>query len=138
MRTQKNTAVKLDWPGALLTTVGLGGIVYALIESARYCGCDRCGGAGRVLCLSRAAPGRLCFPWRYSAPGDFLGANLLTLFLYAALGGVLFFLPLDLIQVQGYTPIQAGGALLPFILLDVPALAMVWRAVAAVRLPGCP
>jgi MFS family permease len=39
------------------------------------------------------------------------------LFLYAALGGVLFFLPLNLIQVQGYTPTRAGGALLPFILL---------------------
>jgi MFS family permease len=49
--------------------------------------------------------------------GNFSGANLLTLFLYAALGGVLFFFPLDLVQVQGYSPTQAGGALLPFILL---------------------
>ena len=44
-------------------------------------------------------------------------ANLLTLFLYAALSGVLFFFPLDLIQVQGYTATEAGAALLPFILL---------------------
>jgi MFS family permease len=48
---------------------------------------------------------------------NFSGANLLTLFLYSALSGVLFFFPLDLVQVQGYTPTQAGGALLPFILL---------------------
>src|SRR6202000_1281 len=48
---------------------------------------------------------------------NFSGANLLTFFLYAALGGVLFFLPLDLIQVLGYKPTQAGAALLPFILL---------------------
>jgi hypothetical protein len=48
---------------------------------------------------------------------SFSGANLLTLFLYSALSGMLFFLPLDLIQVQGYTPTQAGAALLPFILL---------------------
>jgi MFS family permease len=41
----------------------------------------------------------------------------LTLFLYAALGGVLFFVPLNLIQVQGYTATQAGAALVPFILL---------------------
>jgi MFS family permease len=47
----------------------------------------------------------------------FTGANLLTLFLYSALGGTLFFLPLNLIQVQGYTPTQAGGALLPLILI---------------------
>jgi MFS family permease len=47
---------------------------------------------------------------------SFTGANLLTLFLYAALAAVLFFLPLDLIQVQGYTPTQAGAVLLPFVL----------------------
>jgi MFS family permease len=48
---------------------------------------------------------------------DFAGANLLTLFLYSALGGTLFFLPLNLIQVQGYTATAAGAALLPFILI---------------------
>jgi len=47
----------------------------------------------------------------------FLGANLLTLLLYAALGGMLFFLPMYLIQVQGYTPTAAGAAFLPLILL---------------------
>jgi MFS family permease len=47
----------------------------------------------------------------------FAGANVLTLFLYSALGGALFFLPLNLIQVQGYTPTQAGAALLPLILI---------------------
>src|SRR6202011_6149475 len=48
---------------------------------------------------------------------DFLGANVLTLLLYSALGGTLFFLPLNLIQVQGYTATGAGAALLPFILI---------------------
>jgi MFS family permease len=47
----------------------------------------------------------------------FAGANLLTLFLYAALGGTLFFFPFNLVQVQGYSATAAGGALLPFILL---------------------
>ena len=47
----------------------------------------------------------------------FAGANLLTLFLYAALGGLLFFLPFNLIQVQGYTATAAGAALLPFVLV---------------------
>jgi MFS family permease len=46
----------------------------------------------------------------------FTGANLLTLFLYAAMGGMLFFLPFNLIQVQGYSPTAAGAALLPFVL----------------------
>jgi predicted MFS family arabinose efflux permease len=47
----------------------------------------------------------------------FSGANLLTLFLYAAIGIYFFLLPLDLIQVQGYSPTAAGAALLPSILL---------------------
>src|SRR5437763_1936137 len=48
---------------------------------------------------------------------NFAGANLLTLFLYAALAGTLFFLPLDLIQVQKYSATAAGAASLPFILI---------------------
>src|SRR5207237_6014274 len=44
-------------------------------------------------------------------------ANLLTLFLYAALGVVLFLVPLNLIQVQHYTATAAGAALLPFPLI---------------------
>jgi predicted MFS family arabinose efflux permease len=48
---------------------------------------------------------------------DFSGANLLTFFLYTALSGTLFFFPLALIQGQGYSAMQAGAALLPFILL---------------------
>jgi MFS family permease len=47
----------------------------------------------------------------------FAGTNLLTFLLYAALGGTLFFLPLNLIQVQGYSPTSAGAVLLPFILI---------------------
>jgi MFS family permease len=48
---------------------------------------------------------------------NFSGANLLTLFLYSALNGMRFFFPLDLVQVQGYSPTQAGAAQLPLILL---------------------
>ncbi len=47
----------------------------------------------------------------------FTGTNLLTLLLYSALGGTFFFLPLNLIQVQHYTPTAAGAALLPLILI---------------------
>jgi len=47
----------------------------------------------------------------------FAGANLLTFLLYGALGGTLFFLPLNLIQVQHYAPTAAGAALLPLILI---------------------
>ena len=66
--------------------------------------------------LGSALP-RRWFRSRSFGPAISRGANLLTLFLYSALSGVLFFFPLDLIQVQGYSPTEAGAALLPFILL---------------------
>jgi MFS family permease len=44
----------------------------------------------------------------------FSGINLLTLLLYFALGGAMFFLPFDLIRVQGFSATLAGAALLPF------------------------
>src|ERR1700741_869392 len=47
----------------------------------------------------------------------FAGTNLLTFLLYAALGGTLFFVPLNLIQIQHYSPTAAGATLLPFILI---------------------
>jgi MFS family permease len=48
---------------------------------------------------------------------SFSGANLLTLFLYAALGIFFFVFPLNLIQVQGYSTTATGAAALPLILL---------------------
>jgi hypothetical protein len=48
---------------------------------------------------------------------NFTGANLLTLLLYAGLGGSLYFLPFNLIQVHGYSATAAGSAFLPFIVI---------------------
>jgi hypothetical protein len=47
----------------------------------------------------------------------FRSANVLTLLLYAALGGSLFFVPLDLIEVRHYSATAAGAALLPLVVL---------------------
>lgn len=44
----------------------------------------------------------------------FSGINLLTLLLYFALGGAMFFLPFELIRVHGWTATGAGSAMLPF------------------------
>ncbi len=112
----RNRALKLDWPGALLTTAALGGIVYGLIESAPVAGAVGVVSLAAFFFFEARSPAPM-LPMELFRSRSFLGANLLTLFLYAALGGLLFFLPLNLIQVQGYTPTQAGGALLPFILL---------------------
>jgi EmrB/QacA subfamily drug resistance transporter len=116
----------LDWLGALLATLGLGCVTYALIEwptRARHGGLIVPVAAG-VGVLALAA--FLAVEHGSSAPmvslklfrsRNFAGANLLTLFLYASLGGLLFFFPMDLIQIQHYTATQAGAAFLPFVVV---------------------
>jgi EmrB/QacA subfamily drug resistance transporter len=107
---------QFDWMGGLLAALGFGGIVFALIESVPLAG--MVGGLALIVLLywEACSPSPMV-PLRLFRSRNFSGANLLTLFLYAALSGVLFFFPLDLIQVQGYSPTEAGAALLPFILL---------------------
>ena len=116
---------KLDLVGAALATVSLGAIVYGLIESSRL------GFQSPIVitALSSSLIFLVAFvivearrrhpmmPLTLFRARNFAGANLLTLFLYAALAGTLFFLPLNLIQVQGYSATAAGAASLPFILI---------------------
>jgi MFS family permease len=105
-----------DWPGGLLAALGLGGIVFALIESAPVAGALGAIVLTGLVYWEACSPAPMV-PLRLFRSSNFSGANLLTLFLYTALSGVLFFFPLDLIQVQGYSATEAGAALLPFILL---------------------
>lgn len=115
----------LDWLGAALATISMGAIVFGLIESSRL-------GFSNPMIIAALSVGLFTLvvflfieagkrnpmlPLSLFRSRNFSGANLLTLFLYTALSGALFFLPLNLIQVQGYTPTQAGAALLPFILI---------------------
>jgi EmrB/QacA subfamily drug resistance transporter len=116
-------AGSIDALGASLVTIGLAGLVFAFIEApsrgwtATPIGVAMVvGGIALLLFLrveSRAASPML--PLGLFRERNFAGANVLTLLLYAALGGSLFFVPLNLIQVQGYGATAAGAALLPFI-----------------------
>jgi EmrB/QacA subfamily drug resistance transporter len=113
---------RLDVWGALLAMVGLGGITFALIEAGRESERALIAGCVGLVALvgffvveSRSAAPML--PLDLFRSRTFSGANLMTLFLYGALGAVLFFLPLDLIQVQHYSATEAGAALLPLIVL---------------------
>jgi EmrB/QacA subfamily drug resistance transporter len=117
-------STRLDWPGAALATVGLGAITYALIQSSAATS-ERIvwpvGLAGLVALLAffvveSRSPAPMISLHLFRSR-DFSGANLLTFLLYAPLGGLLFFFPQDLIQVQHYSATQAGAALLPLILL---------------------
>jgi EmrB/QacA subfamily drug resistance transporter len=116
---------KIDLPGALLATLGLSGLTFGLIGSSQRGWGDPLV-AGSLLAGVAALLGFLWVESRTATPmmplslfrsRTFAGANLLTLWLYAALAGVLFFLPFDLIQVRGYSATAAGAALLPFVLL---------------------
>lgn len=114
-----------DWTGAVTATVGLGGIVFALVESSNRGWSDSAVIAALVFGIV-ALVAFIVVETRKTAPllplslfrkRSFTGANLLTLFLYGALSATFFFFPLNLIQVQGYTATAAASALLPFIAL---------------------
>ncbi len=116
---------RIDWLGAILAATGLGALVYGLIESSTLGFTDRSVIvvliAGTVLLivflLIEGGISQPMLPLALFRVRTFTGANLLTFLLYAALGGTLFFLPLNLIQVQHYSATAAGAALLPFILI---------------------
>jgi EmrB/QacA subfamily drug resistance transporter len=118
-------AERLDVVGATLVTIGLGALVFGLIEGPVR-------GWGDTAVLASLAVGVVGFiaffvaESRVAAPmmplelfrsPTFAGANLLTLLLYGAFGGALFWLPFNLIQVQGYSATAAGAALMPATLL---------------------
>jgi EmrB/QacA subfamily drug resistance transporter len=116
---------RIDWWGALAATLCLTGWVFGLIESATL-------GWRHPLVAGSLVAGVLCtaafllIEARVASPmvplslfrsPSFSGANLLTFFLDGAIGIFFFLLPLNLIQVQGYSATAAGGAVLPLILL---------------------
>jgi len=116
---------RLDCVGALLATASLGGLVTGLLESSKA-------GWGSPIVVGSLAGGLVflaAFLWvesRVAPPmvslalfksRSFLGANVLTLFLYAAIGVFFFLFPIALMQVYGYSATAAGAASLPVILL---------------------
>lgn len=114
----------VDIVGAILASLGLGGIVYALIASQGHSVQALPLGIGIASLIvlavfiyyeSRAANPMM--PLTFFRSATFSGANAYTLLLYAGLGGGLFFIPFDLINVQHYTPTAAGAAMLPMIVL---------------------
>jgi EmrB/QacA subfamily drug resistance transporter len=116
---------RVDWLGGLFAVAGLGCMTYGLTVASE---------AGWIhptviVPLLLGAAVLAAFVWfesRTRAPmmplqlfrsSDFSGANAITLFLYFALSGALFFVPFDLIRIQGYSAMAAGAAFLPFTLI---------------------
>ena len=111
-----------DIPGAALVAIGLGLVTWALTTApARGFGwppLTAALGLGALLLAAfvwfEARANTPMLPLQLFKSRDFSGTNLLTLFLYFALSGALFFLPFELIRVHRYSATAAGAALLPF------------------------
>jgi len=123
--SRSSVAGRIDWAGSVLATISLAGLVSGFIESIDL-------GWKHPLVIGSLVVGSIslvAFVWleaRIPSPmvplalfasRTFSGANLLTLFLYAAIGIFFFLFPLNLIQVQEYSATAAGAAALPMILM---------------------
>ena len=116
---------RVDYAGAALAVVGLGMLVFALLEWSGHMN----SGAlvptafiigvlsliALVIVEHRASTPML--PLGLFASRTFTLANVLTFLLYGALAVMLWLVPLNLIQVQRYSATSTGAALLPFPLL---------------------
>jgi len=118
---------KLDVRGAACISGALAGITYGLIAASSY-GWGSVPvlvplGAGVVLLglfiLVEAREPQPMLPLEIFKSRQFSAANAVTFVVYAALGGLLFLVPVVLQVVHGYSPVEAGVALLPvtFIML---------------------
>ncbi len=119
------SAKALDVPGAVTATTGLALLVFGFIEA------ERLGiGHGRVIAAVLGGAALLAaflaverrgrdpmLPLDLFRSPTFAGTNLLTLLLYSALGGALFFFPFNLVQIQGYSATGAGAAFVPIIVI---------------------
>lgn len=114
---------RLDLPGAATAVLGLGLLVFALIEQPRLA-------TAAVIALSAAGTATLVafvvieshrahpmLPLELFRSRDFTVANLTTVVVYAALGGALFLVVLELQRVLHYSALASGAALLPVTLL---------------------
>jgi EmrB/QacA subfamily drug resistance transporter len=115
----------IDWLGASFTILGLAALVYGFLESSilgwthpRVIGTLIVGvGSLTLLIFVEKRVETPMVPPKLFQSASFSGANLITLFLYAALGIFFFVFPLNLIQIQKYSATATGAAALPMILL---------------------
>ena len=124
--TRDPQARQLDLSGAATVVIGLAAITWSLsaIPARGFHDETVLAGLGTgaaFLILFVVVEARLreraMMPLSLYGSRNFSAANALTLLLYFALGGALYFLPFGLIRLGGYSATQAGAALLPFALI---------------------
>jgi len=114
-------AVSVDYRGAVLCTVGLAGMVYALIEQGHYgwsnpliYGTGLLGLAALIwFVYEERHVARPILPLNLFKQRNFLFGNLATVAIYAGLSVSTFLIIIFIQQFGGYSAIKAGLALLP-------------------------
>jgi EmrB/QacA subfamily drug resistance transporter len=124
-RTARAVGRRVDFPGAVLCVLGLGGLVFALIEQPRY-------GWGSALIYAPLLGGLVAFAsflayerrtaqpmlkLELFARRNFAVGNLETLTMYAGLAILFFFLVIFLQQVAGYSALESGLTTIPVTVL---------------------
>jgi EmrB/QacA subfamily drug resistance transporter len=116
-----SAAGRVDVPGAAMAVVGLAGVTFALIEgptlgwsAPAVLAMLIAGVAGLIafVIVERRSPAPM-LPLAFFRERQFTVTNVVTFLVYAALGGLLFLLPVELQVVDHYTPLESGVALLP-------------------------
>ncbi len=119
--TRDPAAAPLDGAGAVLAALGLAGLTFGLLTApargwaSPLAWGPLAGGAGALALFVgvEARSPHPMLPLGLFRSRTFSGANLLTLLLYGALTAAMLFLSLNLVQVQGYSQLQAGLAFTP-------------------------
>jgi EmrB/QacA subfamily drug resistance transporter len=118
-------ARRVDYPGAVLCAVGLGGPVFALIEQPRL-GWSSPAVFGPLLAGAILLGTFTAYEARARAPmlplklfrrRNFSAGNIETFAMYAGLAILFFFLILFLQQIGGYSPLKSGLTVLPVTVL---------------------
>ena len=124
--SQDKGAARTDYTGAALATLGLGGATYGLTRWSSSANLDAiaivtivAGLAmlGAFLRVEAKRGDKAMMPLAMFADRCFSGLNLLTFLLYAAFGAAMLLIPYVLIEAGGYSPVEAGLAMLPLPIL---------------------
>jgi EmrB/QacA subfamily drug resistance transporter len=118
---------RLDVPGLLTSGIGLLALVYALIEGHQY-GWTSARIVGLFVVAAVALTAFVLLELHQRLPmldltlfrnGTFLGANIVAILVTLAMFGIFVFFPIYMQSFRGWSPIQAGAALLPWTLMVV-------------------
>nr|WP_198429235.1 MFS transporter [Nocardia bovistercoris] len=134
-----DAAPRSDIPGAVVVALALGALTFGLIDGNPALVALGVLLLAAFVVVEVRSDHPLVPPALFAGPGGrvFTAANLVTLAVYAALGGVFFLLVLELQLVAGYSPLLSGVATLPitFIMLALSAPAGRWAQAHGPRLP---